>query len=384
MTVNGYDVDLKIGGLAESIDPSLFSFILKDSIYKLYNRGVLELNDATGLFQEALLTREGTKVDIEYSLQDTPTTLKSSLLVDHDVSPESNSPGSVGGAVEIPLVSSYSASQSPSSIAHTGRISDIIKKIISPDLEVDVDGTGNQGTWYQTQDNATFIVEILKPFAYSRDSSSTPFYSYITSDGKFHFKNLGNLEAVRPDLILEYTQNSSKNVSITSLNRWTDPSSLHRELYNREIYKIDPDTGDIILLRDNLSDCGAQQNAVIPVVHGGAITSIVNNHFLGYLEDESYSGRVIDSKRKGLFIEHLAIVLPLTLSLHSGKNVSLEFLGVTIEGTPISHLFSADYIVETCEHVWDGANKIGFTKLVVGRRTVTLPSGYKVKERMLK
>ena len=58
-TFNGQSIDLA---------PQEFSFSMADSIYSLYNYGLFEINDITGLLQEYFGTTEGAELELGKSI----------------------------------------------------------------------------------------------------------------------------------------------------------------------------------------------------------------------------------------------------------------------------------------------------------------------------
>ena len=52
-------------------------------------------------------------------------------------------------------------------------------------------------------------------------------------------------------------------------------------------------------------------------------------------------------------------------------------------GTKLSTNFSGKYVVIECEHIWDGENSRAHTKLIVGRKYISVANSYLMKGKLL-
>ena len=237
-TFNGQSIDLA---------PQEFSFSMADSIYSLYNYGLFEINDITGLLQEYFGTTEGAELELGFGTKEILNTSK--YIIKRDELSNIEIPGFLSGLVNIKIVNAWYSKQQIKSKAYQSTIATIISQLAQNQgfSSIDIEDTGNYDYWYQMMmTDAKFIQEILLPNAYS-SSAETPFYAYTTSDNVFHLKSLKSMFNTSIVATIEYkaaTELNTNQINLTTnIKRFNQSSDEHRALLKRDIYQISKTDG---------------------------------------------------------------------------------------------------------------------------------------------
>jgi len=396
MNYLGYTIELKINNQVIEILPTEYSFSTKDSIYSIFNKGILNFHDVTGLLQESFLFSGGIPIGIKYGI-DTEAINSCNYIITRNSLEKSEKQGILGGNVLIRLSNSWSDEQGKLSTAYSDRISNIVKKLAQKYnfQDLDVESTGNNDIWYQTfMSDAEFINNVLLPNAYSKSADNTPFYCYVTNDNVFHLKSaksmFGNSLGVY-NYTLE-NQQSINRTTIISLKRWQKGTDLHGNLHHRHIFKFNKDDGgleeDEDYITDYLNPMGAQGASNVPLIYEKTrITDFVD---LGFTQEspgqkENLLGQLCNSMKEGMFLERLFIVLPFNPKLKSGNPIDIRIFSITenSDNEHYSENYSGKWIIEECTHVWDGPNNRALTKLLCGRKYVNVTNTYLLKEKLV-
>jgi hypothetical protein len=193
-------------GIVQEENSRYFSVIFEDSVNQFFNVLHLDVRDPRTTIREALLHVNGTHINASlfrenvvpeakemYSLKGEFTNLGSAYSVGEQLS-------DVSDEIAMTLANSFLDKQVVRSKAYKGRISEVVGQIMTnagwDKKDLDIDECSNEDVWYQMGlTDAEFIKKVLAVNAVAHDSDATPFAAFITSDGVFHFKNLGKLWA---------------------------------------------------------------------------------------------------------------------------------------------------------------------------------------------
>lgn len=385
-----YIINLSVDDKNVELDPDSYSFSITDSIYSLYNSCVFSFEDSTGFLQEGLGVARGNKYKLEYGVDDEINSCE--YVIDTEALDEINLPGYLTGKVTLKLKNAWWYEQEIKNHGYTGRISNIIRDLASGYnfKEIDIDDTGNEDQWLQTlMTDAKFITDMLLPNAFSRNANSSPFFAFITSDNVFHLRNWDSMMSEGRIAKLEYKTNPGSNSQessiaqfnkTVSIKRWSSESKENWNLYKRNIYKIDREDGELVKEEDAITDYPDSNNLKIPVIKDD------NDPYTGYLNlqftetstgrKENLVGQTYTSMKSGMFFDRFLGIFPFNPVLHSGRTVQLDVFTLESNGTKLSKRFAGYYLIENCEHVWNGTTRTGFTKVLLGRKYLSLPSSY--------
>lgn len=388
-----YTINIKVNDTPFEIDPQGFSFSLSDSIYSLYPTAIFTIGDDLGVFQEYLGITNGNKVEIEYGNNNT--TFKNKYIINEDTLQEPKDPGFLNGDVDVELIHEWYNEQQIRSKAYRDRISRIVRKIA--DLynfkSIDINDTGNEDIWYQPNiTDAKFINDILLKYAYSLNASNTPFYAFITNDNVFHFRNLQSMMEEDRVATIEYKidsprkkeegEESSEKTFTQTVKRWSPNYKSLWKLKHKSVYRFNSETGKFENETLNITEFPGMLNLNIPISNDtGNITSV---DYIGRVKQETGKkennlGEEINLMRNGMLYDRFLIIQPFNPKLKSGKNVQLLVHARERNEQQISKRYSGDYIIENCEHIWSGDDSQGFTKIIVGRKYIQIPSAYSLK-----
>ena len=383
-----YTIILKVDKTEISLDPVEYSLSIHESIHTLYPTATITMRDHTGLFQETLAFSSGLEIEIGFGDTKTINTNKYSINYDHLDKPEF--PGYISGDVDLFLIQSSKFKQTIKSVAYKNRISLIVKKIMDTYdfTSLDINDTGNENIWYQsliTDDE--FIQTRLLPYAYSNNSGKTPFYSFITNDNVYHFRNYKSMFDTGVECVIEYRiiKGDTGNENTTNeLKRWkTDLKSLYKN-FNRQIISIDKQTGDLIEdENDSIIDYPLENNLKLPIVN-------IGNDYTGYIdEDFSYSetgdiesiqGKRIYEQRNSGFIDKFLLLQHFNPKLHAGLSIKLNIY--SMNNDKLSTTYAGVYLIEDCEQIWDGEARRAYTKLIVSRKYLNVPNTILLKGKL--
>lgn len=389
---DNYEIELNIEGQWADFMSSAYSFIMRDSIYSLYPEVKFSLEDATGLYQEFLMSLEGVQYDIKFGIGED--FISCPYVVKGDSLPQGLNDGILSGNVDVDLTHRYYDQQTKISKYHYNRISAIVEDLAGdfPFNSVNVNGTGNEDAWYQPLVNdAEFMNDYLLPFAFSNNSDNSPFFLFIDSNNDFHFRNYKSLFEQNPVNTLLYAndnQETASKIGIQNLRRIRMGSTLTKKTRHREIYNFsDPETAPTFQEDFVYSYPSSSKN--IPIIAtDGPVTDYLEYHYdletTG--QKENQKGFLIQSNRNRFFLEQFTVTLPLNPSLRAGKTVELEvFTSLDAQRTDYSQAYSGKYLIEESNHIWEGSDSVGYTSLVLVRRELNVPSSsYKFKKKFIK
>jgi hypothetical protein len=391
---NYYQIDISLNGFEFGIDPKQFSLSINDSIYSLYNTASLTVQEPTGDSLERLLYVKGSPVTIDYGIKDR-TVNKASYVVTRSTVPDSTgTPGIVSGDIEVALKGAWYAEQQLRSRAYEDSIGAIINSITgntSAFNGTDVLSTDGVDTWYQPLVNdAAFVQHILLPNAFSYDSASTPFYAYTTHDGVFRFRHASAMYQSSLVDELNYPvyirQQDSTPQTILSLKYIREREDVERPLRNRWVFRTDTDNGSVVQADDLITDHLQPGINKLPFIADlGLKTGYIDlgREELTVDERNAELGRIAHAQRAGMFIDRLVVLLPLNPKLHSGQRVKITtYTSKEKDRSTESPTFTDDYIIENSEHIWNGEQGRGFTKLIVGRKYIKSSKLYQIRQRL--
>ena len=384
-----YEIQILINEQLLEEPPTEFNFSVFDGLRQYYPQAQLALNDATGLIQEALLTAEGMKVEITYGTTDLAH--KCEYVITKDSLNKPLTKGMFNGEIAIILIHHDFADQIVKSAAYEDRISEIVKELVQNAFgSYDISGTGNQDIWYQPlMNDKRFIEEILLPNAYANDSSSSPFYGFGTVDDKFNFKHLhGMFDSQTITLTYKIdTEQEMGKTAIIGAKRTRPGSRKHRRMRNREFFFFSREDGEMETEEIHISDYPAEQTTVTPIL--GDKTLITGYRNMGWKDTdvgpkETQKGERYSSMRDGMFLDQIMCIVPLNPEIMSGVPIDLECFTATSDSVDdLSQNWSGKWLVMHCEHVWNGADQQGFTKMQLGRKFLNLPSNYLIKSKLI-
>jgi len=381
-TFNGQSIDLA---------PQEFSFSMADTIYNLYNYGLFELNDTTGLLQEYFGTIEGAEFELGYGTKELINTSK--YVLKKDELSDIKVPGFLSGSVNIQIVNAWYGKQKIKSKAYQSTIATIISKLVQNQgfSSIDIENTGNYDYWYQMMmTDAKFIQEILLPNVYS-SSAESPFYAYITSDNIFHLKSLKSMFNTNIVATIEYKASTELNTNklnlTTSIKKFNQSSDEHRALLKRDIYQINRSDGTLSIDDDDIISYPPKGSKSIPIMN--FIDEATGYVDLGFNEsdsgrDENLKGQKINSTKKSAIINRFLIMLPLNPKLKSGNLIQFNVYVSEGDGTKLSRHYSGKYVIENSEHIWNHETHEGYTKIIIGRKyTGIIPDSYLLKSKLI-
>lgn len=395
-SIEYYTTNIQFNGQKVDLNPSLYSFAISDSIYSLYASGFFTLQDETGFLQEYLTTTPGQELGIEFGAENT--NIKAPYTLISDRVEEITHPGLLNGPVEVSLLHAWFSAQQVRSTAYKDKIANVVKKLVSRFnfSGVDIDDTGNNDYWYQPLiTDAKFLNDILLPYAYAVNSDNTPFYSFVTTDNIFHFKHYKSLLnqsiASTIDYKVEMGTKKERKQSDTykktqEIKRYTTSLKDIWKYKNREIYSISRSDGSLIAVEDLITSHPPASNLSLPIA-GDASTQTGFLYVGKEKEDpgtkENLKGWQINEGKKSMFTDRFICLLPFHPKLQSGKAIQLNIFIGSGNQTQLSKRYSGKYIIENCDHVWNGEENQGYTKIIVGRKYVQIPNTYNLKATLL-
>lgn len=375
ISVNGMDIE---------VHPSNYSFSLTDSIYSLYNYGTASINDQTGLLQEYSAFEKGSEIVIDFGTKSH--SLKGTFIVSKNKLEKTDSPNMLNGVIDIGLINSWYDYQEPISSVYKNRISEIVKRLIAGRFRnSEINDTSNMDTWYQTLvSNAKFIESVLLPNSYADNANNTPFYAFIQTGDIFNFRNFKSMMTSSSIEELVYTQpKPGVNFSnvIQSIKKLDEGLEEYRKYLSSDIYELDL-SGELVSNRKSIKDYFPEKKT-IPILNATADPK--SYQFFPYAskqQKENREGQKLFFARKSLIIDRFMILIPFNPFYNSGKTIDLKIKSYE-SPEAISSRFSGKYLIEVCEHIWDGKNNRAYTKLIIGRPAIDIPNKYTLKERML-
>lgn len=378
----GYSVDYRVQGQDITFPLDTISFSMIDSIYSLYNRAVLHVNDQSGFFQEAFFSSPGVKHELTFSYLDKK--ISGKYVVVKPQVQEQATYGAVAGQVSMNLVSDWSFDQPNRQKSYKDRISNIIRKLAGDKFgnNLDINDTGNMSVWIQGgQTDAAFIQNILLPNAYSQNAAGSPFYAWVGNDGQFHFRNYLSLfrSVGQTDDDLFYTpqlaQPGKNNTRVTNSFLQLRPFSKQPTVQYKtaQFYTVPLESGIAVKTQDSILNHPQVAGQKRPQVLSDVLRSIPLGFSRKNLLD-NFSGQQAFFFRDSLMLDKLFGLLPTSLNLNAGKKVSVT-TNLNVNGsTSPSVRHSGEYLIELAEHVWSVSDRTGYTKVLLSRATQQIPS----------
>lgn len=388
-----YELELKVGGRIVEILPSEYSFIMKDSIYELYNTLSWQLHDVSGFLQEYLATIEGQRVNVSYGNPDN--TLICDFVIKSDELTQVENPGFLNGQVQGEMVNAWYDEQEVLSEAYENRISLIVRDLAGNYnfKELVINDTGNEAVWYQPLiTTARFFTEILLPNCYSNNSDNTPFVCFINSDNTFNWRNFKSMYESSPLERLRFeidTGDNFQNDQVQEIRRWRVGSDMTKDLRRRVVVDHNYQTGAIISRQDSITQYLPKGKNVPILDRNNFPTGLYDAGYDDQLtgQNENNLGKLYRSMINTMVLERMLITLPFNPKIKAGGTVTLDINQLTpdsAEDTKLSKNFSGTYLVEQCNHIWQGGANKGTTKCIIGRRYVDIPGSYTLQGSLIR
>jgi len=386
---NGYyEIILKVEG-KEIMDISNYSLALNESIYSFYNTAILNVNDADGVMQESLVFSEGSEFDITIKVREHLVNCR--YKVTGFTTGVFNSKQNLGGRVSVNLINEWAYSQEIKSTAYEGRITEVLKQLVTkPQFrDLDINDTGNKSIWYQPlMTDAKFINEVLIPNSFSNNSDDSPFFAFIDSNNIFHYRNIASMFKKRAKKNYFYAEeaiNTRPELLIDNLKKIQNGTIKMRghKVFNLNI------VGDVVEDRIKIVDYpkGATDKQLLILNDKNLDTdSIIHNYVVEtQSEIEQYKANNYFYNRNGILTDRFTFSVMLSktsLFLKAGEVITLRIpssLGKTTE----SILYSGDYLIESLSHNWMGEHSLGVTNISVGRKFAKVPNFLKLKDKLM-
>lgn len=391
--LGAYEIELLHNGVEVELTPRHYSFSMIDSIHSIYSRASMSVNDYTGFFQEYLGTAEGNIVELRFGVGDKM--LSCPYVVTEDSNPDPDTPKGLTGRVDVNFVHEWHNRQTQSSRSYSGRISDVITQIVNeyPFEPGVVNDTSNNDFWLQGQrTQARFITDVLLKNAYSLNADGTPFYAFIDSKNRFNLRNLKSMLYDAKDAFTYIVRPASTEdpkvyyQTVMGIRRWKRGSRKLWKLRHVQTNVINRDSGALDQDQVDLAT-GPVPNGRLPILNDEDGTT--GSAMLGYApvttaEQENVQGQLANLLRDGAFIDEFMLIVPFNPTLTAGSKIRLEVPAIVeMDGEELSRQYTGSYLIELCEHVWNGEEEQAFTKLLIGRKYVSLPENYSLGQRMM-
>jgi hypothetical protein len=400
MTIdNFFIIEIKVDGMSIFGSEKLFSFSLKESIYKIYTSGMLSIKDLTALIQESFLLVEGSIIEVEYGLVNKVTN-KCKYVVTKELLDKVTHIGNLVGELELELEHEWLVKQTIRSAAYRNRIDLIVQSLVSQyafaNNDIDINSTGNEDTHYQPLLNdADFISKKLVPIAFSNNSENTPFYAFTTSDNVFHFRNAQSMMNNNPVAEYTYKKESFENTQsidiekmVLTLKRWKEGIGYYLKDSYYTVYKQSRKTGELIEEQRSIFSAGTNnENEGVPLVFGGTTKQayldqnyeqVVNDVPLVGLQ-ETQKGHNNFLRRGSAFVDRFMCIVPFNPKLHAGSTIKLNIYVRKPNGESLSVAYSGKYLIEELEQVWNGDERKGYSIMKIGRKYTTIDKNLSTK-----
>lgn len=386
---NYYVLSIFLDGREVFSNERNFSFSTRESIYSIYNGGILTVKDLSSIIQESLIFNEGTILEIEYGLVG-KTTNRCSFVVDRDTLEKVERVGSLVGDVDYGLKNSWFTQQQALSASYENRLDTLINTILNryPSIGKDIfsDPSGTQSIFYQPMiDDASFIEKRVLPVAYSNNADGSAFYAFLTSDNVFHFKCGQAMfdENPKADYVyrvepFDHKSNIDLSKIIIDLKKWKENLSVYNPSFYAKVFRIDRETGEILEEEDSTYlHHRNHSNEQVPIVWKN--TNVQSYVDLNYTQNElgkseQQKGYINFLNRKSNIVDRFLCLAPFNPDLHAGDTVNLTIsVPIGTDNTP-SNYYSDKYLIEDLEHIWNSAERRGYTKMILGRKFVKIDS----------
>lgn len=382
-----YDITLTIADKIIEIDTKYISFMIQSSIWGIVNKGLLVINDSSGIYQEYLLTVPGTPVKITYQYEDTR--IIGDFIVDGDLIDDVATSNQIGGNIQLPLVHRWTSEQELISKAFDSNISNVIEQVAGKyNFEsLNIDATENKNIWYQPlMTDIDFIQDVLMPRALSKNEKTSPMFCYVDEYNNFNLKNYQSLFKTNPIQDLDYTQKTRSDFDFSVLQDisrkrpdYKNTFPLHKILAST----IDINNGELLTIEDPISaypsPTGTQK---LPIVKKDGITS-EDFYWKGY-DINSILGKRIYAQRKSISQDKFILISYFNPKIKAGSTINLKTytIGSGDESAESLSQYAGKYLVEETSHIWDGFAGSAITKMIVSRKYTKLTNNYVLRDNL--
>ena len=422
------DADVKTPSNEIVLLPDDVSFSITDSIYSLYNTASFDLEDGTGIMAKLMLHVHGFPLTINFTLsKDSPQNLCQYVVNNNGIKFRAAS----ASKLSFDLVNKAYHDQTRTSAAYSGMLATaadatgevgIINEIAAkyPSFAAfDIDASEIKGTWYQPLiTDASFIMDVLLPNAYSPAAKGSPFFCWTTSDGVFHFRHLKSLfdqqDAIKNIYILDGSKKGMGGLSNNTnsdqmkddpyfklpiqtifkmekipndwMNFWGDMNSDNYVYRWDNVPEDSTNMNEDLLEKESvnlssvvyLPEATQKRTRILPIMFSGKdkgdknkITGIDFQHSSSTIEDKGkIKGQQIQAMRDNAFLEHYLMEVAFAPFIHAG-----DLIGIAVKDTMsengFSPVYSDIYLVEKAEHIWNREDQRNvYSKLVVGKSSM--------------
>lgn len=393
VALDSYEILLKSNNREINIDVNQFSFRMKSSIWNVLPTGNLIIKDKSGQLQEFLLSIPGTPISISYGFVNDSKRVEQKYIIDYDLIDDLDNEALISGDVEAPLIHEWITKQKISTQGFNAPISNVIQDLVASDFrgdKLDIDSTQNDNTWYQMgRLQKDFIEEVLLPSAYSTQSKNTPFFCFIDNNNTFRFKNYNQLISSKPVAELSYRITTEESYD---LNVLLDLARKRRKFTENlldnetDSYIINTETGELEVSEDSILLYPPPTANQVIARRAFSEKTRIDFYDRDY-DPDSIIGDRIFSKRKAISQDQFILIANFNPDLLAGKTVTLKnYYMNSNEKSPESvSQFAGNYLIEECEHIWDGISGGGaLTRLLVSRKYTKLGNDYILKEELTK
>jgi hypothetical protein len=391
---NYYTIDLAFQGIEQTIDPNNISFSLHESLWQMYSNATLQIKDISGILHEYMLDIEGGIFTIQYGVKD-GTTIKSNYVVISNETPDNATTGLLSGTLNMSLLHEYYNYQTVLSKAYSGRISAIVKNVLSDYnfSSIVMNDTGSNSIWYRMkQSQKDFIEQVLLPNAYSTNAEYTPYFAYITTDNNFNFRNYKEFLDKKYTFELTYKPNKKDNTTletILDIKPFRNGSFKTKFARNRTIITRDYSNGSFTSETDLITKYPTTKRSSYKVPIIGDSSLITDYTYYNFTQEEQGEKEALEARkrfdeRESYFLDKLLITTMFNPDIHVGQILSIKVSTVSDKGNVEYGLSqSGNYVVEDCVHSWEGLTaRKGYTYLIVSRKFMETPA-YLVKDLLI-
>lgn len=390
-----YTIDILLHGVDFVSDLGGTSFSISDSLYSLHNTASLTFEDPTGEFTERLMFIKGAPLTIDYGIKG-KSSKKSNLILTsfHQPNPPRGTPGIVSGAMVANFTGAWYGEQTIRSSVYEDTISSIIQSIAGKSdalRGISIESTDGVDVWYQPYINdAAFIRDILTPNAFSYDAENTPFYAFTTSDGILRFRSAASIykDSIQDEIVYIsnlHQQNSSPQ-NVLTVRYMREQEDLERQRLHDHTFIIDSGDARLNGEDDSITDHIPPQEGRLPAIANlDLFTGYTDfdNEELTIVGRNTEKAQLATYHKPGMFLEHLILVTPFNPKLHSGQRVQFtSYTSSEKDRSEESPTFTDRYVIENCEHIWNGEEFRGYTKCILGRKYINTTNRYRIAERL--
>lgn len=369
---SGYSVGLLINGASETISPSLFSFVIADSVYSSFPTMRLSVDDGSGLLLELGSFTQGIPLNVKLGVARFNDPLDVNFISSRrDVTRHTGANG-LNGALDIRAIhESFLANRDAPNVALKGMTaSDAIRKLFPGESRMNVDGSKGNIEAYAFDDPYAVARDVILPQA--SDGSGRPFMLWRDLSGALNFMSAASLEARAPAASLRMGAPGDDDSFDTLLSFLPFNEGLDMALRS---FAVDGRSlgADLSVARSagTVAD-GARD--LVPVLSKSAICGARNfsRRFNPDVDYDSIDGALkADAMRAGYFVDKALCSMPLHAGVVAGSVARIE---VSMDGgdgeRELSQTFSGNWLVEQSHHIWDGAARRATTELVLCRSSM--------------